>query len=803
MFLGRYIKSFFILYFSFFILHSPAQEKSVSYLYDAGMWPGERMIDATHLNAHIKIDPYNQTVEGNAAFTFKPLRHQLDSITFYTPDIRFNSITVDKVPVKYRSDNDQVIIYTSLINQYDSLHEIVFDYKAKSPSVLYFSGWDDPRGIKRKQVWTHRPMSWLPYITDRLTVDMYVTFDRKYKVFSNGVRVEVKENADGSKTWHYRMNRPHPLFSTALVIGDYDYKSSQTSKGLPLEYWYYPDQEDRVTTTYLYTEKMFDFFEDEMGLPYPWELYRQAPVVDYLYGAMETTTSTVFGDYMFVDERAFSGRSYVNTNAHELAHQWFGNYITHLASKDVWLTESFGTYYAKMFEKSVYGEDYYQNVRNNELLETMEAAAKDNYATGHSSGGRARWYPKGSLILDMLRYVMGDADFKTAVKYYLEHHPYQDAGTFDFFSSVYYSTGQPLDWFFEEWILRGGEPEYNIKYEKLKIEDDKWVTQVEVRQVHPVNELIKYFRMPIGFEVHYTDGSYDSKKEWVDGATTIVVVPNPGKKEVAYVLFDPNRQILKKVNFEKSFEELSHQALEATNMIDRYDALLALKNFTIDQKRDLFIKCYEKETYQLTRGEIIAQLAADHSPATMELMKKAIADEDPYVRRAVLTNIKNVPTDLKKDYETLLNDFSYINLELALENLVRSFPTDADRYLEITKNQTGWRGINIRIKWLELAIETGKKEYFDELVDYSSLSYEFETRQNALMALKRLNYPDERVTRNLFDAVLYWNFKLSNTAKDVLTYFMQQDQYKKLLTDYYHSHEWSDGQKVTLNKIFN
>ena len=95
--------------------------------------------------------------------------------------------------------------------------------------------------------------------------------------------------------------------------------------------------------------------------------------------------------------------------------------------------------------------------------------------------------------------------------------------------------------------------------------------------------------------------------------------------------------------------------------------------------------------------------------------------------------------------KSCLTDISYINVELALANLVNSFPAEADRYLEMTKNEEGWRGKNIRIKWLELAIGLGKKEHLDELIRYSSKSYEFETRQNALMALKRLNYLDEQV----------------------------------------------------------
>jgi aminopeptidase N len=789
----------FLLLFSNVIIF--AQDKTITYIFDAGASPPNRIIDAFHLTAEITIDPYKQIVTGQATFSFQPLRFETDSFNLSIPDMKIEKVFLDKKPVRFVTKANTLSIYPESLDR-NGKYDLTIHYHSFNPAYLYFSGWDDPAGIKRKQIWAHRPFTWLPYLDDRLTVDMIITFSNKYKVFSNGERVSVTDTGDSLKTWHYRMNKPHPFFSTALVIGDYDYLPMQGASGLPMEMWYYPDQKDRVETTYRYMTDMISFFEDEFGLSYPWELYRQAPVVDYLYGAMETTTSTVFGDYLFVDERAFSGRNYINVNAHELAHQWFGNYISHLSPKDVWLTESFATYYAKMFEKSVFGEEYYQNVRREEWIESMEAEAKDKYPIGNSQGGRARWYPKGSLILDMLRNVMGDENFKTSIKYYVEHYQYEDAETSDFLRSIYYSTGLSMDWFFEQWIYRGGEPEFEVGYRPVTI-GQKVKTQITVRQTQQVSETIKYFKMPIIFEVYYSDGTFDQTMEWVDGEVTTIDVPNTGNKKIDFVLFDPGRQILKNVKFQKSFEELSKQAIYAPQMIDRYDALLALKNYSIDQKRDLLLQCYTKESFHLNKSEIISQLSIGTDPRLIEFVKKAISDKDAYVRRAVLQNITVVPNDLKQVYETLLKDISYINVELALVNLVNSFPEDAERFLSETANEEGWRGKNIRIRWLELSIGLGKKEHLDELVRYASESYEFETRQNSLLALKRLNYLDLKVAQNLMDAVLYWNYKLSNTGKDVLNYFKQQTNYKEILNNSLNSLSLNNEQLGLLKTLIN
>jgi aminopeptidase N len=778
-----------------------SQQQTMTYLFDPGSNPAEKLVNITHLTAHISVDPYKQLVQGQAAFTFRTVRDRTDSIVFNVPDITASEIQIDNKQVRFTNEGNSLVIYPVIETGSGKQHEVTISYTASSPSYLYHSGWDDPAGIKRKQIWAHRPVSWLPFTDARLTVDMFVTFDKNYKVFSNGERIEVNPKGDSLLTWHYRMNRPHPFFSTALVIGDYKYSSFKADNGLPLEMWYYPDQEDRVPTTYMYMPEMISFFEREMGLPYPWELYRQAPVVDYLYGAMETTTSTVFGDYMFVDERAFSGRNYVNVNAHELAHQWFGNYISHLAPKDVWLTESFATYYAKIFEKSVFGEDYYENERNNEFIETFEASSKDNYATGHSHGGRARWYPKGSLILDMLRDVMGDDNFKTAIRYYLETRPYRDARTSDFIDAVYYSTGLNLDWFFDEWIKRPGEPEFEITYQRVLNADAKDVTQVTVKQVHTVTGLTGYFRMPVWIEIYYSDGSSARQKVWLDGQQTICEILNTTWKDISFVLFDPGRRILKKVKFSKSFEELSEQVLRAPLMIDRYDALTELSKVPLEKKKDVLIQCLKKEHFRLTKSEIIKQLAPDTTALVIEMMKNAISDSDVYVRRAVLQNIRTVPSELKMDYEKLLSDISYINVELALQNLCPSFPEDRNTYLDATKTETGWRGRNIRVKWLEIAIENGQNEYLKELIGYTGKSYEFETRQNALNALRRLDYLDQESAGNLLDSYLYWNFKLSNTAKEVLSFFMQENKTRAVINGVYKSRKWSEEEKTRLSEV--
>jgi hypothetical protein len=338
-----------------------------------------------------------------------------------------------------------------------------------------------------------------------------------------------------------------------------------------------------------------------------------------------------------------------------------------------------------------------------------------------------------------------------------------------------------MERFFEEWIYRGGEPEYTVRYENMADPNGRSQTRIHIEQVHNTNEVIGLFDMPVNFEVHYKDGTFDRQTQRIKEKQEVVTISNPANKGIDFILFDPGRKIIKKVNFVRSYEELAAQALKAGNMIDRYDALLALKEFPLSQKRADLYKCYQQEKFFLTKGEIIAQLSPDDAGESLEVLSRAINDTNDKVRLAVAQNLKSVPASLKKEYEKLLSDQAFLTIELALDNLCRSFPADRNRYLSLTKDLEGWRGKNIRIKWLEISIENGNRKVLPELKKYSSSSYEFETRINAMNALKRLNVLDEEVALNMLQAATHWNYKIKTAAIECLGYFYTQDVYKVLL----------------------
>jgi aminopeptidase N len=784
---------------------TPVGEKR-SYLDDGAWAPREHNVDFIHMSLNVSFDVNKGLVKGKVTHRFTPLQAAVDSIWLDGPGIKISEATLNGKPVTVKTEENGCWIITGHTLVPLEKDSMTLTYEATPRHGLYFVGWNDPAGICRKQVWSQGQgidnRNWIPFydeMNDKITTDMIVTFDSKYKVLSNGNKIEEKDNKNGTKTWHYQLNKPYAPYLVMLGIGDYEIKETKSKSGVPMHLYYYPDWKDRVETTYKYSEQMIDFYESEIGVKYPWPSYSQIPVQEFMYGAMENVTATVYGDFLFVDERSNWDRGYVGVNAHELAHQWFGDYVTAKSDAHHWLQESFATYYDALFERSVFGEDHFKwGMRENQNAALAEGE-KNNLPVAHSQAGSARHYPKGAFVLNMLKYVAGGREiYNRAIKNYLDKHAYSNVVSEDLLSSFQETTGMSLTWFWDEWIYRGGEPSYSVSVEELN--SGKAFTRFNVEQVQPISDVSGLFKMPIWFEVHYTDGTMDRVQKWISEKKQEVDIPNSGGKAISYVLFDPNNEILKKVNFNKPLEWLKNQAATAPNMLDRYDALVALRNVPMEDKRKTLVNVYVSETFQATKGEIVAQMIND----TLDIVRKsssvvraAINDKDVLMHKAVINNTTIIRPEMLADYEKLLSSPSYEVVMNTLEKLCTQYPQNTDRYLGMTKGVIGTAGRNVEIKWLEISARNNAMDpsTLSQLVAYTNMAYEFRTRVNAAQALRRLDYFNEAEMKNLFDAMFSANTRLANPCGDVLNTFYNQDRYRKMISDYIAMQAWNNWQK--------
>src|SRR5699024_7328723 len=146
---------------------------------------------------------------------------------------------------------------------------------------------------------------------------------------------------DQQEHWHYQMQHPMSSYLVAVAVGQYKYRMTTSTSGVPIKLYYEPQYAQNAPWTYRYAKRIFDFLESEIGIPYPWANYKLIPVRNFLYAGMENTTATIFAESFMTDSIGFIDRNFVNVNAHELAHQWFGNSVTEVSSASHWLQEGF------------------------------------------------------------------------------------------------------------------------------------------------------------------------------------------------------------------------------------------------------------------------------------------------------------------------------------------------------------------------------------------------------------------------------------------------------------------------------
>jgi aminopeptidase N len=779
-------------------------QDTLCYLDDINRFPRERFVDFQDMNLMISFQPDSGKVMGSVVHRFNVLRSNVDSLYLDGTNMTIASAKLDGKSVRYEVSKKGIIFRFDSVLALNSVHRLSIDYSAKPRRGMYFIGWDDPTGRCRKQIWTQGQgidnRNWVPLfddMSDKITTMIGITFDSKYKVLSNGSLLTTSLDGKGNTTWLYQMNKPHSPYLMMIGIGDYAISKERSTSGILLNQYYYPDQKQTLEPTYRYSKKIFDFLETEIGIPYPWLRYSQIPVQDFPYGAMENTSATVFGDFFCVDEKSFNDANYVYVNGHELAHQWFGDLVTSRSPKHHWLHESFATYYHCLTSGQVFGDDEFRKMMYENQVAALTAGQNDYRGVGHSQANSSRHYLKGSYVLKMLRYVVGDKEFRMGLQKYLKDHQYENANTQDLIDAFHDTTGQEIAWFIDQWVSKGGEPHLKVEFSSNKKESNYTFL---VEQLQDTTPLVATFKMPVWVEIYFESGKKVRKQFWLENQKDTFQLEMQGKEKISYVLFDPNQEILKQMYFTRPTDWLINQAMEADNMIDRFEALLALRSTSIKKKEQALRKVFSKEQYYYTQAEALKQLI-DAGVNVKKEVNWMVEKGSPQLQKAVLSNWANIPAEYESAITALLSAKSYDVIQIALIRGVMNFKENTDYYLEQTKNVVGTKGKNVRIQWLEInAGKTKAEESYKELVDYTSNSFDFITRQNAIGALKRLNYCNEQLITNLCLGVQKANWKLSKSCGLLIRHFYNSD-YKELVISAVKSFETTAEQKTRIERF--
>jgi aminopeptidase N len=417
-------------------------------------------VDFKSVQAHLSLNPQNKSITGKLIYDFE-VKSSIDTIKIDAHQMEFTALKINNKEVSFKNTGKQLHLFEGFTLGTNTLS---FDYLATPKQTLYFIGSfasleSHPQG---KQIWTQgqgkNTSHWFPSFDDmneKVIFNLNITFDAAYQVISNGVLGE-KEVGNHEITWHYQMKNPMSSYLLMLAIGKWEVHKQFSASGIPLYLYIEKEDEAKFESTYRYTKEIVDFFEKEIGVSYPWEVYKQIPVRDFLYAGMENTSATLFSRDFVVDAIGFNDKNYVNVNAHELAHQWFGDLITAESGKHHWLQEGFATYYALLAEKKVFGADYFYHQLHKSAQQLQKAAAHDTIPILNEKASSLTYYQKGAWALHVLREGLGEKIFQKAVRNYLKKHAFQNVNTQDFFDEIRKLSQYDLEKFSSQCLEQSG-----------------------------------------------------------------------------------------------------------------------------------------------------------------------------------------------------------------------------------------------------------------------------------------------------------------------------------------------------------
>ncbi|HLX93316.1 MAG TPA: M1 family metallopeptidase [Puia sp.] len=565
--------------------------------------------DLVHTRLDARFDFSKAWMYGTEWLTAHPHFYSTDSLILDAKGITLREISIlhegHRVPLKFTYDSNILRIGLDRIYAAAESYVIYIDYiskpderKLEANSIVGAKGlyFINPTGADKKkstQVWTQGESefnsAWLPTIdkpNQKCTEEINMTVPAIYKTISNGLLVHQISNSDGTRTDSWKMDLPNAPYLFFMGVGDYavikdNYKGKEVS--------YYVEKPFASVARRIFglTPEMIWFFSSITGVDFPWPKYAQVVGRDNESFSMENTSATLHGDFIEQDARELAdGNNSEDIIAHELFHQWFGDYVTCESWSNVTLNESFADYGETLWHEHMYGKDdadAYNYLEMNNFLSNADDSTKSLVRFKYADKDDvfdAVSYAKGGRILHMLRNYVGDKAFFKSLELYLKTHKFSNGEAHDLRLAFEEVTGQDLNWFWNQWYYSPGHPRLDITY---RYDASTKMVQVYLKQ----EQAAQIFTMPVAIDV-YAGGRKMQYRRWFLNEEDTFYLPAEVKPDL--VNFDAEKVLLCEKNDHKSLDEFVFQYKNAGLYVDRIEALTFALKHQNDKKALLLIR---------------------------------------------------------------------------------------------------------------------------------------------------------------------------------------------------------------------
>ncbi|MDE3151861.1 MAG: hypothetical protein KGL93_06390, partial [Gemmatimonadota bacterium] len=490
---------------------------------------------------------------------------------------------------------------------------------------------------------THRPRQiwsqgedmdnhfWFPtydFPNDKESWELSATVDRGDVAVSNGRLVsDVRHGAQHTMTW--REDRPSATYLASLVVGPFA-KIHDAWQGVPVDYYVYHADSALAWPLFHHTPDMIGVYSRLTGVRYPWAKYAQTTVADF-FGGMENVSATTLVDWL-PDARAYQDRPWYLELLipHELAHQWFGDYVTTEDWANLWLNEGFAEFMPGQYWLETRGAHAAQDYYADEYRQYVATDARRPMPL--ASKGSNNIYPKGALVLEMLREYLGPERFWASIHTYLTRHAFGNATSDDLRQAVLDATGENLDWFWNEWVYSAGYPKLDVTaaYDSTAQALSVHVTQTQRDTLTPGADGVQFdvpavFRMPFTIRVGTALGDVVYRAQ-LDARDQTITVPGV-KRAPTMVIFDDGNRVVKALNFPEPSTWLATQLARDPNLWNREWVIEQLATRDSDSVAvAALVEAAEHADYPLTRAQAVRALGGMPAAAVLAAVQRASRD---------------------------------------------------------------------------------------------------------------------------------------------------------------------------------
>jgi aminopeptidase N len=648
----------------------------------------DRKADILHITIDVTPDFKTRTVAGTTTIKFAPIAKPLTELRLDAIDLNVSSVTANADMAGYNVTDEAIIITFEPAIGPGRETTVTVVYEAEPKQGLYFRtpemGYKEEDTHLCTQGETHEAPHWYPnydYPNERSSSEVICRVPKDMTVLSNGRLVSEEMDSESElKVVRWIQEKPHVNYLIALVAGRLK-KIESSYNDIPLAFYTPTSQIEYAENSFKDTADMMAFYEREIGVPYPWDKYYQAVAADQ-GGGMENTTLTILGDGTLFSKETENIRSSQGLVAHELVHQWFGDYVTCKDWSHVWLNEGFATYYEDLYDGHKNGRDsmLYGLYRTAGGILSDRSTHKPIVHKSYTSPWEQfdyRTYSKGGWVLHMLRSELGDELFRKCVKIYLERHALSSVVTEDFRSVIEELTGRTYDRFFDQWIYHARHPDLKVDYNWS--EKDR-LAKISVEQTHEVNDdvMLFHFRTKIRFLI---DDKAIDREIVVDSKQHDFYFPL--RKQPSIVRFDPDYGLLANITFKKPTAMLHAQLDNETDLIGRLLAIAGLRKEndknTVAKLKDVL----NNDAFYGVREEASAALRNIHTNEAFDALAESIDQPDARVRLQVVRDIGGFyrPESFRLTKRVLKSEKNPEILYRAIRNLGKYHHKDTRRLL--------------------------------------------------------------------------------------------------------------------------